>query len=67
MGERILVIGGTGTTGRRVVERLGDAGAEVAIGALRPSGRWERRFDWGGAASLAAFDGCSAGPQRLPA
>lgn len=60
MGERILVAGGTGTTGRRVVGRLGNAGVEVAIGTRRPSGPRDRRFDWGDPASLAAFDGCSA-------
>lgn len=60
MNERILVIGGKGTTGQRVVARLGASGAGVAIGTRRPSGWRDRHFDWGDPASAAAFEGCSA-------
>lgn len=60
MAERILVVGGRGTTGRRVARGLDAAGAEVVIGARRPAGVGERRFDWADPASLAAFEGCSA-------
>ena len=60
MDERILVIGGKGKTGQRVVERLDASGAEVAIGTRSPSGLRDRHFDWGDPASEEAFDGCSA-------
>ncbi|EPX84101.1 NAD(P)H-binding protein [Salipiger mucosus] len=60
MNDRILVIGGKGTTGRRVVKRLDATGAEVTIGTRRPINPQDRFFDWADPASLAAFDGCSA-------
>jgi uncharacterized protein YbjT (DUF2867 family) len=60
MADRILVIGGKGTTGRRVVARLGAAGAEVVVGTRRPVDRRDRYFDWGDPASVAVFDGCTA-------
>lgn len=60
MADRILVIGGKGTTGSRVVNHLGAAGAEVVIGTRRPLAPKDRYFDWADTASLAAFDGCSA-------
>lgn len=60
MGDRILVIGGKGTTGSRVADRLASSGAEVVIGTRSPSGRHDRYFDWADAGSLLAFDGCSA-------
>lgn len=60
MNDRILVIGGKGTTGRRVADRLDAAGAEVTVGTRTPTGPGDRFFDWADPASLAAFDGCSA-------
>ena len=60
MADGILVIGGKGTTGQRVVERLAKTGAEVAIGTRTPMGARDRSFDWGDPASVAAFEGCSA-------
>ena len=60
MSDRILVIGGKGTTGQRVVECLEAKGAEVAIGTRRPMEARDRSFDWGEPASVSAFEGCSA-------
>ncbi|MGR3563777.1 MAG: ergot alkaloid biosynthesis protein [Heliomarina sp.] len=60
MGERILVIGGKGKTGQRVVERLTAIGAELAVGTRTPTGSRDRFFDWADTASVAAFEGCSA-------
>lgn len=60
MADRILVIGGKGTTGSRVVDRLGTAGVEAVIGTRSPIGPKDRFFDWADPASIAAFDGCSA-------
>jgi uncharacterized protein YbjT (DUF2867 family) len=40
--QPVLVIGGTGTTGRRVARRLADGGHEVRIGSRSGS----PRFDW---------------------
>lgn len=60
MADRILVIGGKGTTGRRVVERLGPVGAEGIIGTRRPTAPRDRLFDWQDPSSVTAFDGCSA-------
>lgn len=45
----ILVIGGTGTTGRRVVERLnarGETGVRVGSRAGSPAFHWEDRTTW---------------------
>ncbi|MAU43878.1 MAG: ergot alkaloid biosynthesis protein [Yangia sp.] len=60
MSDRVLVIGGKGTTGQRVVRRLEATGAKVAIGTRRPTDPRDRSFDWADPASVAAFDGCSA-------
>ncbi|MFY0648533.1 NAD(P)H-binding protein [Sulfitobacter geojensis] len=60
MGKDILVIGGKGKTGQRVVDRLTDSGAEVAVGTRTPTGARDRFFDWADAASAASFEGCSA-------
>lgn len=60
MGKKILVIGGKGKTGQRVVERLTASGAEVAVGTRTPTGSRDRSFNWADAASVAAFEGCSA-------
>ena len=59
MGD-ILVIGGKGKTGQRVVEHLTDNGTEVAVGTRAPTGSRDRFFNWADAASMAAFEGCSA-------
>ncbi|OJF11626.1 NmrA family NAD(P)-binding protein [Couchioplanes caeruleus] len=52
--EPILVIGGTGKTGSRVVRRLVDAGREVRVGSrsAQPPFDWEDRTTW-----PAALDG----------
>ncbi|EBA08674.1 NAD(P)H-binding protein [Sagittula stellata] len=60
MSDRVLVIGGKGTTGQRVARRLEATGAKVAIGTRRPIDARDRPFDWADLASVAAFDGCSA-------
>ena len=60
MSDRVLVIGGKGTTGQRVARRLEATGAKVAIGTRRPTDPRDRSFDWADPASVAAFDGCSA-------
>jgi ergot alkaloid biosynthesis protein len=60
MNDRILVIGGKGKTGQRVVERLTASGAEVAVGTRTPTEARDRFFNWADAASVEAFAGCSA-------
>jgi ergot alkaloid biosynthesis protein len=60
MAERILVTGGTGTTGSRVARRLEERGIPVAIGTRRPKAASDVPFDWADPASAAAFDGCTA-------
>lgn len=60
MAERILVTGGTGTTGSRVAWRLEERGIPVAIGTRRPKAASDVPFDWADPASAAAFDGCAA-------
>jgi ergot alkaloid biosynthesis protein len=60
MAERILVTGGTGTTGSRVARRLEERGIPVAIGTRRPKAASDVPFDWADPASAAAFDGCAA-------
>ncbi|WP_372426119.1 NAD-dependent epimerase/dehydratase family protein [Salinarimonas chemoclinalis] len=60
MPERILVTGGTGTTGRRVARRLAERGVSVAVGTRRPSANHEVRFDWADPRSVAAFEGARA-------
>ncbi len=46
--EKILVIGGTGKTGRRVVERLTERGLPVRIGSRsgEPPFDWEDQATW---------------------
>src|ERR1700754_4049057 len=52
--DHILVIGGTGKTGRRVADRLTTLGVPVRVGSRSGT----PRFDWGEPASWAtAFDG----------
>ena len=48
MKSNILVIGGTGKTGRKVVERLRDLGQNVSIGSrnANPSFDWENSSNW---------------------
>ncbi|GGK55665.1 ergot alkaloid biosynthesis protein [Salinarimonas ramus] len=60
MSERILVTGGTGTTGSRVARRLAEHGIAVAVATRRPSADHEVAFDWADPASAAAFDGVRA-------
>ncbi len=60
MGKDILVIGGKGKTGQRVVDRLTASGAEVAVGTRTPEGARDRFFNWADSASVEAFEGCSA-------
>lgn len=60
MAERILVTGGTGTTGSRVARRLEERGIPVAIGTRRPKAPSDVLFDWADPASATAFDGCTA-------
>ncbi|QND53134.1 NAD(P)H-binding protein [Phyllobacterium sp. 628] len=53
----ILIVGGTGKTGRRVVDRLGAQGVPVRIGSrsANPSFDWEDRSTW-----LPALEGVHA-------
>ena len=60
MAERILVTGGTGTTGSRVARRLEEMGLSVATGTRCPKEAGDVRFDWADPGSAAAFEGCSA-------
>lgn len=55
--EPILVLGGTGKTGRRVAERLSSAGYDVRIGSRSadPSFDWDNRATW-----TAALEGVKA-------
>jgi uncharacterized protein YbjT (DUF2867 family) len=46
MPDRILVTGGTGTTGRLVATLLADRGADVRIATRHPSSANQIRFDW---------------------
>lgn len=56
MKDKILVIGGTGKTGRKVVEKLQNKGIEVRIGSrsASPSFDWQKPQGW--AAALAEMD-----------
>ena len=56
MKEKILVIGGTGKTGRKVVEKLQKKGIEVRIGSrsASPSFDWQKPEGW--AAALEGID-----------
>jgi ergot alkaloid biosynthesis protein len=58
--ERILVTGGTGTTGTRIARRLADLGIPVSVGTRRPTAADHVRFDWADPASAAAFEGARA-------
>jgi nucleoside-diphosphate-sugar epimerase len=53
----ILVLGGTGKTGRRIVERLRARGVAVRVGSrsAEPPFEWEDRATWG-----PALEGASA-------
>ncbi|MGP3934382.1 NAD(P)H-binding protein [Nonomuraea sp. KM88] len=42
----VLVIGGTGTTGRRVAAGLGEQGADVRVATRSPAAADHVRFDW---------------------
>jgi uncharacterized protein YbjT (DUF2867 family) len=46
--KKTLVLGGTGKTGRRVVERLAARGVPTRIGSRvgRPPFDWEERSTW---------------------
>lgn len=56
MKENILVIGGTGKTGRKVVHKLGELGYQVRIGSRSgsPSFDWDNPETW--SASLKGMD-----------
>ncbi len=60
MNEPILVVGGTGTTERRVAARLAERGASCAVGTRRPRAPHQVRFDWSDPSSAAAFQRCHA-------
>jgi ergot alkaloid biosynthesis protein len=60
MSERILVTGGTGTTGSRVARRLAERDIPVAVATRRPSADHQVRFDWADPASAAAFENTRA-------
>lgn len=55
--EMVLVLGGTGKTGRRIVERLQARGVAVRVGSrsAEPPFEWEDRATWG-----PALDGATA-------
>ena len=56
MQDKILVIGGTGKTGRKVVQKLQNKGIEVRIGSrsASPSFDWQKPAGW--AAALEGID-----------
>jgi uncharacterized protein YbjT (DUF2867 family) len=60
MAQRVLVTGGKGKTGRRIVSRLRTAGIDVVIGTRTPADLQDRRFEWADLSSASAFDGCDA-------
>lgn len=60
MADRILVTGGTGTTGRRVAAGLVRLGRETVVATRRPKSEQERRLDWADPTSAEAFAGCGA-------
>lgn len=60
MSEEILVVGGTGTTGRRVAKRLAQGDIPFAIATRHPTAPSHRRFDWANPQSATAFEGCGA-------
>ncbi|MBX9608611.1 MAG: ergot alkaloid biosynthesis protein [Gammaproteobacteria bacterium] len=68
MGERILVTGGTGKTGRRVAGLLRGRGTEVLVASRTPQGAAQVRFDWADAGSYqAAIDRVGAAYLVAPA
>lgn len=61
MTNRILVTGGTGKTGSRVVSRLRALGASPLVGTRSPKADADVRFDWKDPTTFdAAFDGVGA-------
>ncbi|MET3892657.1 ergot alkaloid biosynthesis protein [Bosea sp. OAE506] len=60
MSERILVTGGTGTTGSRVARLLAARDIPIAVATRRPSAGHEVRFDWADPASATAFENTRA-------
>ena len=60
MAERVLVTGGTGTTGRRVAALLGRDGFDVRIATRTPKSKNDVQFDWSEPASAEAFEGCGS-------
>ena len=61
MSETILVTGGTGKTGRRVVERLRNRGLSPRIASRNPKLEHTVRFDWKDHSTFeAALDGVKA-------
>lgn len=46
MAERVLLIGGTGKTGRLIAERLAACGVEARIATRSPVSAGQIRFDW---------------------
>lgn len=60
MTKRVLVTGGTGKTGRGVVERLSKLGIKSTIATRNPKSANETRFDWADPSTSIAFEGCNA-------
>lgn len=61
MADRILVTGGTGTTGSLVARLLADRGINTRIATRSPSAPDQIRFDWSDTAThAAALDGIDA-------
>ncbi|MEN3748942.1 NmrA family NAD(P)-binding protein [Sphingomonas sp. HF-S3] len=61
MADRILVTGGTGTTGSLVASGLAARGIDARIATRSPSAPHQVRFDWSDAAThAAALDGVDA-------
>ncbi|WP_298936387.1 ergot alkaloid biosynthesis protein [uncultured Ruegeria sp.] len=61
MTDTILVTGGTGKTGSRVVEQLKRKGVSPRVGTRSPKGENEARFDWKDPSTFAgAFEGVAA-------
>src|SRR4051812_43042112 len=49
MSNHTLVLGGTGKTGRRIVERLREQGVEVRVGSRSLPFHWNDPSTWDGA------------------
>ncbi|WP_299888097.1 ergot alkaloid biosynthesis protein [uncultured Ruegeria sp.] len=61
MTNTILVTGGTGKTGSRVVEQLKRKGVSPRVGTRNPKGENEARFDWKDPSTFAgSFEGVAA-------